>query len=58
MRSLEDRASEIEVLREKLTPGIEDAALVRMAAVGLPVLLSTIGLAVSMLAMARAERGD
>lgn len=39
----------VEVLREKLAPGIEDAATVRMVAVGLPVLLSTIGLAVSMI---------
>jgi K(+)-stimulated pyrophosphate-energized sodium pump len=38
----------VEVLRDKLAPGIADAGLVRLAAVGLPVLLSTIGLAVSM----------
>jgi K(+)-stimulated pyrophosphate-energized sodium pump len=36
-------------LREKLAPGIESDAMVRIAAVGLPVLLSTIGLAVSIL---------
>jgi K(+)-stimulated pyrophosphate-energized sodium pump len=38
----------VEVLRDKLAPGIADPGLVRLAAVGLPVLLSTIGLAVSM----------
>ena len=34
-------------LREKLAPAIEDGASVRMAAVGLPVLVATIGLGVS-----------
>jgi K(+)-stimulated pyrophosphate-energized sodium pump len=37
----------VAVLREKLAPGIESDSGVRIAAVGLPVLLSTIGLAVS-----------
>jgi K(+)-stimulated pyrophosphate-energized sodium pump len=39
----------IALLREKLAPGIEDDATLRMAAVGLPVLLSTVGLAVSLI---------
>jgi K(+)-stimulated pyrophosphate-energized sodium pump len=37
----------VELLREKLAPDIGSDALVRIAAVGLPVLLSTLGLAVS-----------
>jgi K(+)-stimulated pyrophosphate-energized sodium pump len=37
----------VELLREKLAPDIASDAMVRIAAVGLPVLLSTIGLAVS-----------
>jgi K(+)-stimulated pyrophosphate-energized sodium pump len=39
----------IEVLREKLAPGLASDAAVRMAAVGLPVLLSTLGLGVSLI---------
>jgi K(+)-stimulated pyrophosphate-energized sodium pump len=39
----------VDTLRESLAPGIADAASVRMAAVGLPVLMSTIGLGVSIL---------
>jgi K(+)-stimulated pyrophosphate-energized sodium pump len=39
----------VSVLREKLAPGIDSDSGVRIAAVGLPVLLSTIGLAVSIL---------
>jgi K(+)-stimulated pyrophosphate-energized sodium pump len=39
----------VEMLREKLAPGIADAAAVRFAAVSLPVLLSTLGLAVSLI---------
>jgi K(+)-stimulated pyrophosphate-energized sodium pump len=38
----------IDTLRESLAPGVESAAAVRGIAVGLPVLLSTIGLAVSL----------
>ncbi len=38
----------VDTLREQLAPDIEDGAAVRMIAVGLPVLLSTIGLAVSL----------
>jgi K(+)-stimulated pyrophosphate-energized sodium pump len=37
------------LLREKLAPGIEDDGMVRAIAVGLPVLLSTLGLGVSIL---------
>ena len=40
-------AMPVETIREKLAPTLEDDAAVRMVAVGLPVLLSTIGLAVS-----------
>jgi K(+)-stimulated pyrophosphate-energized sodium pump len=39
----------IDTLRETLAPGISDGPTVRMIAVGLPVLLSTIGLAVSLI---------
>jgi K(+)-stimulated pyrophosphate-energized sodium pump len=37
----------VSLLREKLAPGIEDDGMVRAIAVGLPVLLSTLGLGVS-----------
>jgi K(+)-stimulated pyrophosphate-energized sodium pump len=37
----------VTLLREKLAPGIDDDATVRAVAVGLPVLLSTLGLGVS-----------
>jgi K(+)-stimulated pyrophosphate-energized sodium pump len=39
----------VEVLREKLAPGLVEDSAVRLAAVGLPVLLSTIGLGVSLI---------
>ncbi|HEX5657928.1 MAG TPA: sodium-translocating pyrophosphatase [Polyangiales bacterium] len=39
---------DVDVLREALVPGIESGATVRFIAVGLPVMLSTIGLAVSL----------
>jgi K(+)-stimulated pyrophosphate-energized sodium pump len=40
---------DIDVLRDALAPGVSDGPTVRFIAVGLPVLLSTIGLAVSLI---------